>query len=424
MARENLTDKRLKNLKPAEPGKRYDIQDAIVPGLGVRVTDKGKVTFTLTTRFPGSNNPTRRAIGEYGAIELAAAREKARQWIADVKAGIDPAEKAKQEREAEEREANAKNARAFETMLERYIDFKKEKGRAKWEEDKRDFEREFLPRWKGKAIDDITSDEVVEALEAIKKRGAVRQSQNMAQKIGTFFNHWVKMDELDLSPYRPLRIALVLGEKKERQRRLSRDEIRALWTALDTMPATVRDVYRLLILTGSRLNEICALEWPEVHWRDDTIIIPPSRTKQDRQHVIPLTAWSREILEAHKGNKRTVFRSALDGPFVLETKIRKRVEAAMLVEYRKLVDDAEATIPDWVVHDLRRTVQSVMADESVDPHTIHAIVGHAPDKLTKTYQVSDRIKERRAALAIWEAWLREALDLTPTSNNVVRLATS
>src|SRR5437879_1379576 len=68
MARVSLTDARIRALKPAPSNRRYEVLDAIVPGLIVRVTDTGKRTLMLKTRFPGSRHPTRRAIGEYGAI--------------------------------------------------------------------------------------------------------------------------------------------------------------------------------------------------------------------------------------------------------------------------------------------------------------------------------------------------------------------
>ena len=61
MARKRLTDRGLKALRPADPGTRYEIMDTDAPGLGIRVTDKGRRTFILLTRYPGSANPTRRA---------------------------------------------------------------------------------------------------------------------------------------------------------------------------------------------------------------------------------------------------------------------------------------------------------------------------------------------------------------------------
>jgi hypothetical protein len=53
----DLTDRAIKALKPAPPGKRPIEWDAQVCGLGVRVTDKGHKSFVLVTRFPGARQP-------------------------------------------------------------------------------------------------------------------------------------------------------------------------------------------------------------------------------------------------------------------------------------------------------------------------------------------------------------------------------
>ena len=53
-----------RHLVLAAPDARVaDLMDTDVRGFGVRVTDKGQCTFILLARYPGSTNPTRRAIG-------------------------------------------------------------------------------------------------------------------------------------------------------------------------------------------------------------------------------------------------------------------------------------------------------------------------------------------------------------------------
>src|SRR5947209_992798 len=117
MARVSLTDARIRVLKPAPSNQRYEVLDAIVPGLIVRVTDTGRRTLMLKTRFPGSGHPTRRAIGEYGAITLDAARDKARAWHELIRRGIDPAdEEARLLRERERARVNT-----FTKIAEDYI---------------------------------------------------------------------------------------------------------------------------------------------------------------------------------------------------------------------------------------------------------------------------------------------------------------
>ena len=56
-AKKPLTDRAIRALPSAEKGKRRLVWDALVPGLAVRVTDKGQRSFVLVTRYPGSQNP-------------------------------------------------------------------------------------------------------------------------------------------------------------------------------------------------------------------------------------------------------------------------------------------------------------------------------------------------------------------------------
>ena len=84
-AKRALTDRTIQALKPAPPGKRQLVWDAQVPGLGVRVTDTGAKTFVLVVRYPGDRHPTPRALGSYGAMTLAAARIKGREWLVAAK---------------------------------------------------------------------------------------------------------------------------------------------------------------------------------------------------------------------------------------------------------------------------------------------------------------------------------------------------
>lgn len=93
-----LTDRTLKALKPAPAGKRYEKRDGLVPGLLVRVTETGKRTFMLQTRYPGFTQPTRRELGVYDALSLDKARQRARDWLELIRKGIDPARQAELQR--------------------------------------------------------------------------------------------------------------------------------------------------------------------------------------------------------------------------------------------------------------------------------------------------------------------------------------
>jgi len=62
-----LTDKALRALKPAPAGKRIALWDASLSGFGVRVTDRGAVSFLVMRRLPGEPHPVRLVLGRYPA---------------------------------------------------------------------------------------------------------------------------------------------------------------------------------------------------------------------------------------------------------------------------------------------------------------------------------------------------------------------
>jgi len=421
MARQTLTDRSLKALKPAPAGKRVEIFDAIIPSMGIRVTDKGQKTFFLLGRFPPSKNPTRRALGEYPVLSLEEARNRAREWLDLVGKGIDP--KAQQEAESKSRAVAAarKKERSFEAVLQRYLQARRRDGIRKVDEDERDFFRECLPTlyqknqgnkdiqpvWEGRPVDDITMDDILMVVEGIAKRGKQRQALNVAQKIGTFFN-WCADDELiPSSPYRPKRVNIAIGQRQSRERTLTDDEIRAFWRATDGLGVVYRDLYRLLLLTGQRLNDIAKASWSEVAEDFSTLTVPKDRFKSDRDHVIPLTPEAVEILKGIQRWKNSHWVFSLNGKnsATIGDKVKSRLDELMQDELRKIAGDEKVKLAHWVNHDLRRTVRTRLSELDVLDEVAEAVIGHVPSKLNRTYNHSQRLGVKRDALIRWEGAL-------------------
>jgi len=164
VARRKLTDRTLKSLKPAAAGKRYDVMDVEAPGLGVRVTDKGHVSFIFAGRFPGSKHYTRREI-DY-VVTLIDAREAARQWRTMIRAGVDPV----LVRERERAEALRSQAVTFSSVAEIWF-----KEKLSTERKGKDVEREvrnhFITAWGKRPIAEITDLDVL-AIIRLKKQSA------------------------------------------------------------------------------------------------------------------------------------------------------------------------------------------------------------------------------------------------------------
>src|SRR5262245_943939 len=116
MAKRRLPDRTLKALK-AKAGTLYDVMDSDVRGMGVRVSETGRLPFAPVARFPGSNNPTRRALGGYGTLTLEKARAKARDWLELLRKGVDPREDEERKRIEQQR----RRANSFRLVCEEHI---------------------------------------------------------------------------------------------------------------------------------------------------------------------------------------------------------------------------------------------------------------------------------------------------------------
>lgn len=90
--RKALTAKTIEALKPGP--KRYDVHDALCPGLSVRVGQGGLKTFTVKYRYGLKQRRLR--LGVHPRISLVQAREKALAALRNVDEGIDPAARRRQ----------------------------------------------------------------------------------------------------------------------------------------------------------------------------------------------------------------------------------------------------------------------------------------------------------------------------------------
>ena len=144
----------------------------------------------------------------------------------------------------------------------------------------RDLLSVFIAAWgdRPNSLPMITKFDVLAIVNA-KKRTAPGMARSLLILATRFFNWCVDMHVfgLDRSPCDRLSRAKLIGEPPSRSRRLTDDELIALWRATGRMGYPLGSLYRMLVLTGLRLNECARLSWSEVH--GDTIVIPASRMK-------------------------------------------------------------------------------------------------------------------------------------------------
>jgi integrase len=402
MARTVLTDRGIKALKAAAQGKRYEVMDAIVPGMGVRVTERAQKTFILVARFGGARNPTRRALGEYGALTLEQARGKARGWLEAIQKGQDPARL--EERARIEALRSQKNT--FAAVAEEFIARHVARTR-KARETEREIRKELIPRWGKLPITEITRHDVVAMVDEIVDRGARYQAHNVLGHARKLFNWAIGRGAygLEASPCDRLRPADVIGRKAVRTRILTDQELRALWSATDRLGYPYGPILRLLLLTGQRKSEVAEAVWPEFDLEKALWTIPPARMKMDAPHVVPLSAGAVGLLASLPRFDGDAVFSTTGGkkPVNGLSKAKTRTHAAMLAELRQIGvgDERGMTLPEWRIHDIRRTVRTHLSALPVADLVRELVIAHAKPGLHKVYDQFAYLDEKRHALELW-----------------------
>ena len=439
MQKRTLNDRLIKSLKPIFPkshdragqpladGDRYDLLDAIVPGFSVRVTGTGQRTYVLRCRFPGSRHANRRAIGDCGAITLDDAREKARSWLALVRRGIDPQIEEERQRQA----ALRQQRNTFAAIAE---DFIKDKlpGERKGREVERDIRREFLPLWGKRPVAEITAQDVRNVVKAAKDRGAPYQAHNLLTTARRLFSWAIDQHVygLESSPCERLKPKAIIGKKVSRKRILDDDELRAFWRATRRLGYPYGPLFRMLALTGQRKSEVAEARWQEIDLARKLWTIPAERMKADAAHIVPLTDDVIALLEVLPRFKKgdhvfsTVFGVKPVNGF---SKAKVRIDRRMLQSWRAIArgrgeDHRQAQIDPWVIHDIRRTMRTGLSTLPVPNLVCELVIAHTKPGLHKVYDQHAYLDEKRRALELWAARLRDIVEPPPA--NVTRLKVS
>jgi integrase len=268
-------------------------------------------------------------------------------------------------------------------------------------------------RWADRPIGDIDGHDVHEVIaEAIKhgipgikpknEEASDNRGRKMGDALGSLFK-WAMRHRRTAMKGNPCIGAYRPGPPPPRDRVLSANEIRLLWMACDEATYPFGSIIKLLLLTGSRLNEIAGLGWSELSDDLSVMSLPGRRTKNSLQHVVSLPRMAQEVVKRAKRIERCHFVFSITGrtPVSGWSKIKRQLDEAMTAQ------NSNAVAP-WRLHDLRRTCATGMADLSVPPHIVEAALNHvsgAKAGVAGTYNRALYAEEKKAALERWAAYV-------------------
>jgi integrase len=348
--------------------------DTDVPGFGVRVRASGARTWVFQYKIAGKTR--RLVLGQVSAIKLAKAREIAGELHARVRLGADPA--------AEKREKIQRSLDTFGALVEKFLS--QYKKRPKTLDEVNRHLRKYASPLHSMPVDSIRLRDVADLLTTIDKASGSTTTNRVRSTLSACFA-WAMREGLALS--NPV-VNTNKRDEQTRDRVLSNEELKLIWNAAGA--DAYGTIIKLLILTGQRRSEIAELRWSEVN--GDAMNLPGERTKNKRPHVIPLAPTGRRLLAERPRTGEAVFKFA-------NWSIHKRLL------------DERSGVTGWVIHDIRRSVATGMADIGIAPHIIEQILNHQSGHkggVAGIYNRSSYAAEKAAALARWDEHVRGLVD--------------
>jgi integrase len=377
-----LTDAAVATLRVPEGKSEIILFDDSFPGFGVRVRRGGSRRFIYQYKLNGTNRRV-----TFKEANVKRARAAAQILAAKVTLGSDPA--------LEKEAAHDAAGDTFKRCLDRYLARPQGRRRERTlQEIRRHLERNLQPLHR-LHIKKIDRRRVADELARLTVENGAVQSNRTRSSLSAFLNWCVGEGYVDIN------VAAQTNKHEEiaRSRVLDDRELRLIWNALPEQ-GDYRDLIRLLILTGQRLREIANLSWSEVDFDKAIITLPPGRTKNHREHVIPLSAPALEILKGRTHDDRELIFGAGVRGFSGFSKAK-----------RELDERAKLSSP-WVVHDIRRTVATGLA-KLAQPHIVECVLGHVGGfraGVASVYNLHTYEAEKRHALQRWGKHVKTLID--------------
>lgn len=394
---------------------RVEVRDGRTPGLCLVVQPTGHRSFAFRYRSPVSGKPTKLTLGSYpGEITLEAARTAALDARRAVTAGRDPAD----EKKIAKFERDDKGL-LVETLLDEFvklhIEVKNKTSTA--DEHKRLIEKRIKPAWKGRNIRTITRIDVNTLLQGMVAKGAPVSANRTFAVIRRFFKWVLTLEGALPSDKSPAARVVAPTPETSRERKLTDDEMRALWKSTQGIePFSV--MVRLLLLTGQRRGEVSGMRWEELSLDGDepTWTIPSARAKNDKEHIVPLAPAAVALIRSLKiiDGSKYVLTTTGTTPISGFSKGKIALDKAMLLDLREHTPDLDE-VADWRLHDLRRTFASGMAPLKQPVHVVERLLNHISGSfagIVGVYQQYEYAPEMRVAALAWADHLETVISPT------------
>lgn len=389
-------------MKPPTTGTVY-LPDGDVPGLRLRVTAAGRMSWVLTVRdYAGKVRSV--ALGDYsgaGSVGLSDARERARRERQKLKDGHDTISERRDARIAQKARMEAQTLAGLLTEYEYHVIRERQKegkGRS-WDEAKRAISSVLAP-FMSKPLSDLNARDMQKQIDGWPSKARAAATVRFVRPVLKWASKRHTVDKtLALELEQPE------GGNRKRERILADDELSRIWQSLPVF-GTVGAAFRMLLLTLARRSEVTGMTWREIDLTAKTWTLPADRSKNGRSHIVPLSRQALELLVAQPGEHAPddlVFPNRAGGEHVNLDRVGKRIMAL-------------SETKGWTRHDLRRSSTTLLSNLGCSREILRLLLNHSDPTVTGRYDRAERLEER-------EMWLQKLADHIDaiTSGNAMAL---
>jgi integrase len=385
-----------------QPGARdYFFWDEEFRRFGVRVTPNGSKSYVFQYRMGGREAPSRRCtIGRHGSPWTPqTARKEAERLALLVGQGIDPIQA------DHERRRQAVDL-AFSAYVDTFIDLYLKKRWKQWSLGAGVLRREAIPVLRNRPLPQIKRSDLSMIADRMHDRPAIARLTHATLR--KLFRWAVSRGDLDRSPMEGVEAPPPVPA---RERVLSDDEIALVWQKSEELGFPFQGLFRLLLLTGQRRDEVASLDWSELDRSRSIWTLPSHRSKNKKPHLVPLSDLAIAALDEVAGvtewpRQGLVFSTTGRTPVSGFSKAKRRLDELMS---RSI---GEPVAP-WRTHDLRRTVATGLQRLGVRFEVTEAVLNHvsgARSGIAGVYQRHDWAAEKKDALTVWAASIQRLID--------------
>lgn len=264
----------------------------------------------------------------------------------------------------------------------------------------------------------VGKDDVISFLRSIHSRGSVYMADSMRRYISACFNWAIKAQsdyrtECELTFHIEANPADKIPSEGRRlsDRFLDVEELRAYWRWLNLekrnvgnvkLRAITRKALMLHIVTGQRFREIARIQPEMIDWDEATVYWQKTKI-ETKPHLLPLPAQAVEILRSMESNEYGLYFPSAEDP---SKPISNKAASYAVLRY---LDQTDAK--KFLCRDIRRTWKTLAGEAGISKADKDLLQNHHKQDVSSVHY--DRymyLREKRAAMKMWEEWFRSQIE--------------